>query len=230
MSSEIIDVMVEGGKTTPTSSIAQRIGPLGINITEVMNKINEKTSSFKGMQVPVKLKIDKRAKEVTDIEVSTPPTTELIKKEVNIEKGSSQPDKEKVANISIEQCIKIAKMKKEAMYVNNLKTAVKTVIGSCNSLGILIEGKTAREIEREIDAGKYDTEINLEKIEMTEEKKKLLVIQLKERQVEIAKALEKLKATESEKEKPKEVTPPETEEKPKIKEEKKTEEKKPTKR
>ena len=177
MPSETIDLMVDAGHAKPNPSIAQKLGPMGINIGEVMNKINNRTTDFKGMQVPIKLTIDSKTKDIK-IEVGTPPTTQLIKKELSIEKGSSKPDKEKVANISIEQCIKIAKMKKEAMFTNDLKSAVKTVAGSCNSLGVLIEGKFSNGIIKDIDAGKYDTEIKQEKTETPEEKKKLLKEQL----------------------------------------------------
>jgi len=204
MPTETIDLMVDAGNAKPGPATAQKLGPLGINIGEVMNKINEKTEAFKGMQVPVKLKIDTKAKEVSDIEVGTPPTTQLIKKELGLAKGSGRPDKEKVGNIAIEQCIKVAKMKKEAMFALTLKNAVKSTVGSCNSLGILIEGKIASEIEKEIDQGKYDDLINQEKTEVSEEKKKILETQLTEIQEVLAKELEKLKAIEEVKEEKKE--------------------------
>lgn len=210
MPTETIDLMVEAGKAAPNPAVAQKLGPLGINIGEVMNQVNKKTEPFKGMQVPVKIKIDTRAKVVSDIEVGTPPTTQLIKKELNLQKGSGQPDKEKIANISIEECIKVAKMKKDAMCTNNLKAAVKSVVGSCNSLGVLIEGKTASEIVKNINEGKFDKEILDEITQPSEEKKKFLKKQLEEVQKELSRALEKLKATE---ELNKEGKPKETEEK-----------------
>ena len=83
---ETIDLMVDAGKAVPGPAVAQKLGPMGINIGEVINKINKKTESFKGMQVPVKLKIDTKAKEVSDIEVGTPPTTQLIKKRAKLRK------------------------------------------------------------------------------------------------------------------------------------------------
>ena len=219
---ETLDLMVEGGKATPNATIAQKLGPMGINIAQVMSRVNEKTASFKGMQVPVKLKLDTKAKEVTDIEVGTPPTTELIKKELGLEKGSGQPNREKVGNMAIEQCIKIATMKRDAMFSNSLKTAVKTVIGSCGSLGVLVEGKEAREIEKEVNSGKYDKEINEAKTEITQEKKKELLIQLEEKKKELAKELEKLKAAAAAlapEAKPAETAAPEV--KAEVKEEKK---------
>ena len=76
-----------------------------------------------------------------------------------------------VANASIEQIIYIAKTKLPNLLCKDLKAAVKTIVGSCVSLGILIENKPASEIEKEIDEGKYDKEILEEKIETSETKK-----------------------------------------------------------
>lgn len=199
MSKEKIELMVEGGKAVANATVGQTLGPLKINIADVLSKINEKTASFKGMKVPVKVIVDTTTKDI-DIEVGSPPVTELVKKELKIEKGAGEPDKNKIANIAIEQVIKIAKMKQDSMFANSLKAAVKSVIGSCGSIGILIEGKTAVEINPEIDAGKYDNEISSEKTDVSPEKAKQLKAQLTEVQERLKKELEKL-AAEAEEEK-----------------------------
>ena len=173
MGKEIIEMLVDGGKAKADASVAQKLGPMKINIQNVLNKINEKTESFNGMKVPVKLTVDKDTKEF-EVSIGTPPIAELIKKEFNLKKGSSFPDKDKVANISIEQAIKIAKMKESSILHNSLKSVVKTVIGSCNAMGILVEGKTASEINRDIDNGKYTKEINEVSTKTPEDKKERL--------------------------------------------------------
>jgi len=203
MSKETVEVMVEGGKASAGAQMGQALGPLGIDIQSILSKINEKTSSFSGMKVPVKINVDTETKEF-DITVGTPPISELIKKELNLEKGAGQPNKEKLANIAIEQIIKIAKMKQDSMIINNFKSAVKSVIGSCNSLGILIEGKTAKEINNKIDAGSFDEEINAQKTELSEEKKQKLEQQFADIQIKIQEKLEKEKAEEAPKEEVKE--------------------------
>ncbi len=152
MSKETIELLVEGGKATAGPEMGQKLGPLGINISDILSKINEKTSSFKNMKVPVKIVVDTETKEF-EISVGTPPTSQLIKKELNLEKGSSNPGKSTVGNIAIEQIIKIAKMKQESMLVKGLKAAVLSVIGSCNSSGVLIEGKSSKEISEKIKQG-----------------------------------------------------------------------------
>ena len=121
MPKEKMELIVEGGKATSTPQLAQKLGPLKINIPEVIKKINDKTNNFSGVKVPVKLSIDTTSK-VVDVDVGTPPVSELIKNELKLEKGSGIPNKDIKGNISIEQVIKIADMKKDAMYVENLNS------------------------------------------------------------------------------------------------------------
>jgi len=186
MSEEKVQIMVEGGKASASPQMAQSLGPKGINIKDVLAQINEKTKHFQGMKVPVNVIIDVKSKSFK-LQIGTPPTAELIKKEAGIEKGSGKPNVEKMGNLAIEQVIKIAQMKEEQMLVNDFKAAVKNVVGSCNSLGILVESKESKEMSKDIDAKKYDQEILSKKTEVDPEKKKTLEIELKKIQ-------EKLKA------------------------------------
>src|SRR4030042_554804 len=99
---------------------------------------------------------------------------QLIKKEMGIGKGSGQQKKVNVANASIEQIISVAKTKMQNLLCKDLKSAVKVVVGTCVSLGVLVENKPAKEIEKDIEAGKYDKEISQIKTETSPEKKKIL--------------------------------------------------------
>jgi len=195
---ETIEMLVDGGKAKADASVAQKLGPMKINVQEVLKVVNEKTSSFNGMKVPVKLIVDTETKEF-EISIGTPPISELIKKELELQKGSSFPNKDKVANIGIEQVIKIAKMKESSILHNSMKSVVKTVIGSCNALGILVEGEEARDINKEIDNGKYDKEIKEERKEVSEDKKKRLQIELEQFRKKYAGDIEILKAKVKEK-------------------------------
>jgi large subunit ribosomal protein L11 len=179
MSKEIVDIMVEGGKASPGPQMGQAFGPLGVNIQEILEKINEKTKDFTGMKVPVTVSVDTETKEF-DLEIGTPPVSELIKKELGIQKGSDNSIYNKVGNLAIEQIIKIAKMKDSSLLVNSLKAAVKTVVGSCVPMGILVEGKNPQDIELEIDDGKFDDAITSENTEVSDEKKAILKSQLEE--------------------------------------------------
>ncbi|QQG39061.1 MAG: 50S ribosomal protein L11 [Candidatus Woesearchaeota archaeon] len=193
MSKETIELMVEGGKAVAGAQMGQSLGPLKINISEVIQKINTKTAAFKGMKVPVKVIVETETKNI-DLEVGTPPTSELIKKELALEKGSGTPNIDLKGNLAIEEVIKIALMKKDSMLVNSLKAAVKNVTGSCNSLGVLIEGKNSKDINKDIDAGLYDKEIKAQKTEVSGEKKTKLKEQLDVKLAEIKAAIEKAKA------------------------------------
>lgn len=196
MGKEKIEMMVEGGKAVAGAEIGQKLGPMKIPIPNVLKVINEKTAAFKGVKVPVKLIIDTDTKEFT-VEVGTPPVSELIKKELGLEKGSATANKLKVANAGIEHLIKIAKMKMDSMFTDSLKAAVKTVAGSCNSLGVLVEGKLSNEFNKDLEAGKFDKEIKEEKTTVSPEKTSQLKIQLDTVQEELRKMAEKIAAEEA---------------------------------
>jgi len=220
-----IKVMVEGGKASASPAMSQSLGPMKINIQDVLAKINEKTKDFQGVKVPVEIDVNEKTKEY-EITVGSPPASELVKKETGVEKGSGTPDKIKVGNIAIEQLIKVAKMKSTGMFVNDLKASIKTVAGSCNSLGILIEGKNSSEFNKLLDEGKYDKDINEGKTEISAEKKKELEVQLKEVQDRLTAMFAKKKAAEEKEKKEEEKKEEVKEGEVKEGEEKKEEEKK----
>jgi large subunit ribosomal protein L11 len=168
-----VKLLVEGGSMQPGPTLSQKLGPAGINVGEVIQKVNETTKDFKGMKVPVELDINTNTKNI-EVKVFSPPASELLKKELGIEKGSGLQKKMQVANASIEQIISVAKTKLPNLLSKDLKAAVKTVVGNCVSLGVLVENKPAVEVVREIEEGKYDKEIKEERTETSEEKKKEL--------------------------------------------------------
>lgn len=191
MSKERVEVMIEGGHAVAGATLGQALGPLKVNISDVLTKINIKTVDFKGMKVPVTIIVDTKTKEV-ELVVGTPPTSELIKKELAIAKGSGKPNLDKVGNMAIEQVIKVAKMKRDSMHVNTLKAAVKSIVGSASIMGVLVEGKDAKEINVDINAGKFDSLIDNGVTEFSNDKKAMLSAQLKEIQDKIKKELEKI--------------------------------------
>lgn len=168
-----VKLLVEGGDMQPGPALSQKLGPAGINIGQVIQKVNDATRGFKGMKVPVEVDIDMSTKSI-EIKVFSPPVAELLKKELGIEKGSGLQKKTKVANASIEQIISVSKTKLPNLLSRNLKTAVKSVLGSCITLGILVENQDPRHVIREIEEGKYDVEISEERTETPLEKKENL--------------------------------------------------------
>jgi len=155
MPKQVIEVLVEGGKATPGPPLGPALGPLGVNVAQVVKAINEATKEFEGMKVPVKVIVDVSTRQF-EIEVGLPPTSALILKELGIEKGSSDPKRDKVGDLSLEQVIKIAKIKKQSMLSYTLKNAVKEVLGTCVSMGVTVMGKDPREVQRMIDVGEIE--------------------------------------------------------------------------
>ncbi|WP_319506403.1 50S ribosomal protein L11 [uncultured Methanolobus sp.] len=150
----VVEALVPGGKANPGPPLGPALGPLGINIKDVIEKINEKTKDYNGMQVPVKVIVaDDKSFE---IEVGTPPTSALILQEIGIQKGSGEPNKVIVGDLKVPQAAKIARMKKDDILSYDLKAAVKEVLGSCVPMGVTAEGMTAKECQKAIDEGKFD--------------------------------------------------------------------------
>jgi large subunit ribosomal protein L11 len=168
-----IKLLVEGGSMKPGPALSQKLGPAGIPLNKVIEQVNQATANFKGLKVPVELEVDMVSKEF-EVQVFSPPVSELLKRELGIQKGSGLQSQLQVANASIEQIISVTKTKMQNLLSKDLKSAVKTVVGTCASLGVLIENKTAPEIEKDIDNGVYDSEINSEKTETSPEKRKKL--------------------------------------------------------
>jgi len=151
-----IEALVPGGKATPSPPLGPALGPLGVNVKAIIDKINEETKAFNGMQVPVRIIVDDK-KQFT-IQVGTPPTSSLIKKELGIELGSGTPNKTFVGNLTIKQVINVAKMKKNDSLSKNLKNAAKEVVGTCGTMGVTIEGMKTKEVISAINSGKFDSE------------------------------------------------------------------------
>jgi len=153
--SDIVQVLIPGGKATPGPPIGPSLGPLGINVKKVVDDMNAQTASYNGMMVPVTIIVDEN-RNVT-LEVGTPPTSALILMEAGLEKGSSTG--EVVGNLTILQAVKIAQMKREKSLSYELRNTVKEVLGTCASMGISVDGKAPKEVQRAIDEGNYDSQI-----------------------------------------------------------------------
>jgi large subunit ribosomal protein L11 len=150
-----LDALIDGGKATGGPPLGPTLGPLGVNVLAIVNKINELTKDYAGMKVPVKIIVDTETK-AFDIEVGTPTTSALIVKELGVEKGSGNSLTEKIGDLKIESVLKIAKMKKDQLLSVTLKSGVKEILGCCVSMGVTVEGKEPKEIQKEVDQGTYD--------------------------------------------------------------------------
>jgi len=196
----LVKLLVEGGNMTPGPAVAQQLGPMGINMGQVIKEVNSATVMFKGITVPVHVNVDAKTKKFT-IRVLSPPTSELVKKELKVEKGSGARMKQKVGNLAIEQVISIAKAKHDHMLSNNFMATLKSIIGTCMAVGVLIESKDPKEVLEEINQGKYKKEIESQKTDVSIEKRKELDVffaNIQKNQEEVKKAEEAEKAAKEE--------------------------------
>ena len=155
MGEQRISSLVTGGAASAGPPLGPALGPLGVNIMQVIKAINEKTQDFEGMKIPVTVIVDTATKQY-DIKIGVPSTATLIMKEADIKKGSGAAGTEWVGDVTINSILKVAKTKLEMSYASSLKSVAKSIIGTCMVLGIKIDGKTPREMTAEINDGKHD--------------------------------------------------------------------------
>jgi len=154
-----VELLVAGGQATAGPPLGPALGPLGVNVMQIVNRINELTKDYAGMKVPVKISVNPDDKSF-DVAVGVPTSSALVVSELKIEKGSGTPNSVKVGDLKIEQIVRIAKIKRPELLAKTLKGAAKEVMGTCVSLGVTIEGKDPREVQKEVDEGKFDAILN----------------------------------------------------------------------
>ncbi|MBD3405938.1 MAG: 50S ribosomal protein L11 [Candidatus Lokiarchaeota archaeon] len=151
--------MVEGGKASGGPPIGPALGPTGVNIFQVVTKINEVTQPFVGLKVPVTITVDPATKSF-EVDVGTPPTSALILKEIGQSGGSGEPNEVIIGDLTIDQLKNVAKGKASDISALTMKTAVMIVSGTCVSMGVTIEGKMAKEFQQEVRDGKWDEQLD----------------------------------------------------------------------
>ena len=145
-----LKVIVPGGKATPGPPLGPAVAPLGVNVVQLVAKLNEKTKPFEGIEVPVKIIV--KADKTFDIEVGSPAVPALLKKEMGIDKGAGNREAA-CGDVTLDTVIKVAKMKKDALMANSDVALVNQVLGTCVSMGATVEGKKPQEIQKEILGG-----------------------------------------------------------------------------
>lgn len=149
-----IEVLVPGGQANPGPPLGPELGPTPVDVQAVVSQINERTAAFDGTEVPVTVTYEDDGS--FEIEVGVPPTAALIKDEAGFETGSGEPQKDFVADLTIEQVTKIAEQKLPDLLAYDLKNAAKEVVGTCTSLGVTIEGENPRRFKERVDSGEFD--------------------------------------------------------------------------
>ncbi len=152
---KIVELLVAGGQATAGPPLGPALGPLGMNVMAVATKINELTKDYAGMKVPVKISVNPEDKSF-EVTVGVPTSSALLVSELKIEKGSGTPNSAKVGDLKVDQIVRIAKIKRPELLAKTLKGAAKEVMGTCVSIGVTVEGKDPREVQKEVDEGKFD--------------------------------------------------------------------------
>jgi len=155
---QTISALVTGGQASAGPPLGPSLGPMGVNIMEVISSINEKTKDFEGMKVPITVSVDPDTKK-WDVTIGIPSSAALLLKEAGVQKGSGTSGTDWVGDIGMDAVVKVAKTKLDSSYATSLKSVTKSVVGTCVPLGIKIEGKTPKEITAEINEGKWDSKI-----------------------------------------------------------------------
>jgi len=134
----MIKLQIPAGKATPAPPVGPALGQHGVNIMAFCKDFNDKTAGSAGLIIPVELTVyeDRSFSFIT----KTPPAAILLKKAMNIDKGSGQPNKVKVATISRDKVREIAKEKFEDLNATEMEAAVKIIEGTARSMGIVVEG------------------------------------------------------------------------------------------
>jgi large subunit ribosomal protein L11 len=129
-----IKLQISAGEANPAPPVGPALGQAGVNIMEFCKAFNTKTDSQKGTIIPVIISVyeDKSFTFVT----KTPPAAVLIKKALNIEKGSGEPNKEKVGIITDAQLEEIARIKMPDLNANDIEAAKKIIAGTAKNMGV----------------------------------------------------------------------------------------------
>jgi len=134
---KIVKLQIPAGKATPAPPVGPALGQAGVNIMGFTKEFNARTADQAGLIIPVVISVyeDRSFTFVT----KTPPAAVLLKKAANIEKGSGEPNKNKVAKVSSDQIKEIAELKMEDLNAANVEAAMRMVEGTARSMGITVE-------------------------------------------------------------------------------------------
>jgi large subunit ribosomal protein L11 len=136
----IVKIQATAGQATAAPPIGTALGPVGINIGQFVKEFNEKTQellqSMGPMVIPAVITVYEDRS--FDFILKTPPCSELLKKHANIKKGSSQPNKDKVASVSKEDVRTIAEQKMPDLNTLNIESAMRIVEGTARNMGITV--------------------------------------------------------------------------------------------
>jgi len=134
----MIKLQIPAGQANPSPPVGPALGQQGVNIMEFCKSFNAKTQQQQGMIIPVVITVyaDRSFSFIT----KTPPASDLLKKAAKLEKGSGEPNKNKIGKVSAAQVQEIAQLKMPDLNAKTMEAATKIIEGSARSMGIVVEG------------------------------------------------------------------------------------------
>jgi large subunit ribosomal protein L11 len=129
-----VSIQIEAGKASPAPPIGPSLAPHGINLMMFCKEYNARTAQQAGYIIPAKITVF--SDNSFTFTLGTPPTAQLIRKAAGVEKGSGQPNRNKVGKINKKQVKEIAEMKMKDLNAIDMDGAMKQVMGTARSLGI----------------------------------------------------------------------------------------------
>ncbi len=133
----IIKLQIEAGKATPAPPVGPALGGSGVNIMDFVKQFNDRTAKQAGLIIPVVITV--HPDKSFDFITKEPPVAVLIKKSINLAKGSGKPNREKVGKITKAQIEEIAKQKMPDLNAGSLESAMSMVAGTARSMGVTVE-------------------------------------------------------------------------------------------
>ncbi|MCH8126010.1 MAG: 50S ribosomal protein L11 [Bacteroidetes bacterium] len=133
----LIKLQLPAGSATPSPPVGPALGQHGVNIMEFCKAFNSKTQDKQGLIIPAVITVyaDRSFSFIT----KTPPAAVLLKKAAGLEKGSGEPNKEKVGNVTLDQVKEIAELKMPDLNANDIDAAVLMIKGTARSMGIVVD-------------------------------------------------------------------------------------------
>ena len=134
----VVKLQIRAGQATPAPPVGTALGQHGVNIMEFCRQYNEQTQQFNGQVIPVELTIyeDRSFSFIT----KQPPAAELIKQAAGLDKGSGEPNRNKVATLTGDQVRRIAEQKMADLNANDVDQAMKIIAGTARSMGVEVMG------------------------------------------------------------------------------------------
>ncbi len=135
----MIKLQVPAGKATPAPPVGPALGPHGVSAPQFVQQFNDRTKNYEpGLTIPVVISV--YADRSFTFETKTPPAAVLIKKAIGLDKGSAEPHKDKVGQITRNQLKQIAETKMPDLNANDIDAAIKIIAGTARSMGVTVEG------------------------------------------------------------------------------------------